>query len=105
MIFYLLKKIILMTLTYTNLTLLLSGIRSSFSDRRYPGQKKIFKCTLADSGFCEQPLLNRFDDESEMCLLLVLVGLSAALLVLTRSFYLIALTGTKIVESHFGIDL
>ena len=99
------EKIILMTFRFSNLSLLLSGISSSFSDRRYPGQKKIFQRTQTDSGFFEQPLLNRFDDESEICLLLVLFGLSDAFLVLTRSFYLVAQTGTKIVESHFGIDL
>ena len=31
------EKIILMTLRFSNLSFLLSGISSSFSDRRYPG--------------------------------------------------------------------
>ncbi len=44
-------------------------------------------------------------DDSELCLLLVLFGLSDAFLVLTRSFYLDAQTGTMLDESHFGIDL
>ncbi len=105
MIFYVLIKIILMTLRYSNLSHLLSGIRSTFSDRRYPGQKKIFQCSQAVSGFFVEPLLNRFADDSELCLLLVLFGLSDAFLVLTRSFYLDAQTGTMLDESHFGIDL
>ena len=99
------EKIILMTFRFSNLSLLLSGISSSFSDGRYPGQKKIFQRTQADSGLFEQPLLNRFDDESEVRLLLVLFGLCDTFLVLTRFFHLVAQTGTKIVESHFGIDL
>ncbi len=74
------EKIILITFRFSNLSLLLSCISSSYSDRRYTDQKKIFQCTQAESGFVEQPLLNRFDDESELCLLLVLFGLSDAFL-------------------------
>ncbi len=59
------QKIKLMTIRISNLSLLLTGISSSISDRRYPGQKKIFQCTQADSGFFEHPQLNRFDDESD----------------------------------------